>query len=224
MAAEQKELLRRVEETVDSAIMYPNLRGEITPRAERMLVNAMAKYESPFFHAVYADLLFVNREFDRAVKEYGLAYDRMGKIPDFRANYAKAAHASAVLNTGNGRTSEAIQLFETVRQLQPDYPKIDTSLFMCYSQDAYTLLQADEMQQALGSIEKGLQIDSNRFAMNFYAGMAYSSKAVNQPERAVVYLERCKRLNPNHVDTRQLLYEAYKAMGQIDKAKRVLIK
>lgn len=216
--------LYQVERAVDSVIMYRNLREELAPKVEMEVLKAMEEYDNPYFHATYADLLFVTRRFKEAVAQYELAFEEMGNIDDFKKNYAKAAYAYGTLRSQNGDYQLAIDMFERVQELQPDIAgnQLDTNLYMCYAQDAFFKLEEKKAREALPSITKGLKVDDSRFAMNFYAARAH--QILGNFEKAIQYGEKCKNLNREHVPTRQILYNAYRAVGDSAKMREIMIK
>lgn len=221
---EESELLKRVEALVDSVITFPELKSTLAPRAEKLIKNAMSRYENPYFSAVYADLLFVQKRFEEAATQYALAFNEVGQVEAFRKNYTMASYNCGIVRARNGDYLGAMKHFETCKLLTPHHEKVDTNLFMCYSQDAFFLLEEGKAQEALSSIEKGLAIDDGRFAMNYYAGVAFSSESVGNAQKAIKHFEKCKELNPDHADTRRNLYNLYKQVGDDDKASRILIK
>lgn len=221
---EESQALKRVEALVDSVINYPQLASELAPKAETLIKEAINQYKNPYFSAVYADLLFVQKRFEEAADEYARAFNEVGQVEEFRKNYTMASYNCGILRARNGDYLGAMKYFETCKFLTPHHEKVDTNLFMCYSQDAFFLLEEGKAEEALNSIKKGLLIDNNRFAMNYYAGVAYGSEEIGDAPKAIKHFEKCKKLNPDHADTRRYLYNLYKKIGEDEKASASLIK
>ncbi|MCB0737190.1 MAG: hypothetical protein KDC92_06735 [Bacteroidetes bacterium] len=213
-----------IQNAADSAISMPAIRAEVAPRAEKMILNALKKYNNPFLHAVYADLLFNTAREKEAVKQYALAYPQLGRIPEFRVNYSKAIMKVGAVNFSNGDFIGAIANYETVLKLNPQTLGIDSSLYKSYTSQIFLDLELMNLESTERYIKNCLNIEKDKFLINFYAGAYYAKEAINQPKKAIIYFEKCKEIAPMHANTRQMLYNLYLAQGDTVLAKRQLVK
>jgi len=133
------------------------------------------------------------------------AYARLRELPPSPEKFEAAASADEL----KGRYPEAAAAWRDALQLSPRNARIQQRL-------ALALCRANDCRSALPLIEDLLARDSSSAFFNFLYGAALNS--VQDPGRALPYLERAVRLDGHLLDARAELGEAYLQTGKPEQA------
>ncbi len=114
-----------------------------------------------------------------------------------------------------GEKEQAIEKFNKVIELRPDYIEVYKNLAMIYVEFSQLDNAIELIQQALNN--PAIEPD---YTLNYILATSYMLKKDNS--NAIIYLERALELNENHLPIMNSLSSCYMNAGMLDKAASVL--
>ncbi|MBR3605328.1 MAG: tetratricopeptide repeat protein, partial [Candidatus Gastranaerophilales bacterium] len=116
-----------------------------------------------------------------------------------------------------GEKEQAIENFNKVIELRPDFVEVYKNLAMIYVEFSQLDSAIELIQQALNN--PAIEPD---YTLNYILATSYMLKKDNS--NAIVYLERALELNENHLPIMNSLSSCYMNAGMLDKAAQILEK
>lgn len=109
-----------------------------------------------------------------------------------------------------GNTDRALELLETARRLDPEYPTLYLRLGKVH-------LDRSELAEAKADFERIMEVPGLAAAANFYLGEIANLE--RRPRDAVAHLTKTLELDPQATEAQWPLTQAYRALGENDKAR-----
>jgi tetratricopeptide (TPR) repeat protein len=218
---------------VASALVFGGLSCDRAPEDTARIDNGDAQAAAA--KIVEADGLYEGRE-DMSKARVAVAALRQARIADY-GNYEaawKLARASFYVGDHTDNNSERDDMFregteagKAAVKLQPDKPDGHFWLGANYggSASASTLANLSSFQDIKGEMETVLKLDEKYEGYSAYLGLGrlylQAPKVLGgDSEKAMEYLEKGVKLNPNNTPMRFHLAEAYKANNRDAEAKK----
>ncbi|MBQ7287361.1 MAG: tetratricopeptide repeat protein [Candidatus Gastranaerophilales bacterium] len=160
-----------------------------------------------------------------AIKNLGLCEVNLDNHPEAMKLFARAIELDktdatslfylASCQSKIGEKELAIENFERVLELRPDYCDVYKNIAMIY-------VEFSKLDEAIGTINKALCNEAIEPDYTLFYIMATCYMLKRDNENAVINLERALELNPEHLPIMNSLSSCYMGMGEFDKAAGIL--